>query len=489
MRWTACSASSIRCFTTSTRFRRRRFADSDWKAWTRSRPASSCCWTRSSSRFAASAAPSARRPTSTCFRLTYFCASARAACASCAALSMRARTSPASSGGIVSRPMRKGASVSRIRCSTSSTAATRSWACRRIGAAAARDCASSTVRCALSSSACAASARDWRSSILLRTWPLRPATLPEMRRMVGASVACATRSASLVSRISAALMSCGLASSALASGSDIIAAFSQSISTPARRLASSPKSFSACRASSWSLRTALCSSSLACAASRRWPSRPSSSVAASRAEGAICSHSLRRASSSRLVFAAAPRAPFTARSVSRMALSCSSRSSSTASMASGAARIATFSASSSAAETFSSRPGSIASSFCASCSSLRLSAAESAAFRFAGGGGGAAAAPPSRSRRASALIFSAIARTFACLSVSPGRISSSRDSGFTAAGSCSGHSYSASMPASSPTGASARISSSCMPSCSSSGRVGTGAPPAVPVAQPAPLPG
>mmetsp|Transcript_27672 Transcript_27672/g.86141 ORF Transcript_27672/g.86141 Transcript_27672/m.86141 type:complete len:251 (+) Transcript_27672:2652-3404(+) len=250
MRATAASASSILAFTTSTRFTRRRFAASTWKAFTRSTPSSSCCFTRSSSRRAASAAPSARRPTSTVFSEMYFVASARADCARDEALSMRARTSPASSGGMVSMPMRKGASVSRIFCSTSSMAATRSCACFRMGIAAARDCDSSTVRCALSSRACEASARDCRSSILFRTAPFNPETLPEMRRMVGASVACAIRRASLVSLISEVLISCGLLSRALARGSAIMAAFSQSISTPARRVASSPKSFSACSASS-----------------------------------------------------------------------------------------------------------------------------------------------------------------------------------------------------------------------------------------------
>mmetsp|Transcript_25311 Transcript_25311/g.57547 ORF Transcript_25311/g.57547 Transcript_25311/m.57547 type:complete len:272 (+) Transcript_25311:2451-3266(+) len=204
---TAASASSIFALTTSTKLTRLRLAASTWKAFTLSMPASSCCLTLSSSLRAASAAPSARRPTSTALRATYFVASASADWASAAALSMRVSTSPASSGGMVSMPMRNGASVSRIFCSTSSMAATRSCACLRMGMAAARDCDSSTVRCALSSSACEASDLDCKSSILLRTAPLRPATFPEMSRIVGANVACAMRRASLDSRISAGLMS------------------------------------------------------------------------------------------------------------------------------------------------------------------------------------------------------------------------------------------------------------------------------------------
>mmetsp|Transcript_91691 Transcript_91691/g.213249 ORF Transcript_91691/g.213249 Transcript_91691/m.213249 type:complete len:240 (+) Transcript_91691:3267-3986(+) len=218
-------------------------------------------------------------------------------------------------------------------------------------------------------------------------------------------------------------MSCGFVSRALASGSDIMAAFSQSISTPASREASSPNSFSAWRDSSWSFRTFLYSSSLAWAASKREASLAISSLALSLASGAMDSTSFPLTSSSRRALLTVPRAVFTARSVSRMALICKSLSSSTASMASGAARMVTFSASSSAANNFSSSFGSMAWNFSASWSSFCFSAAVlgGALLLLARGGWGSESPGSSRPLRASARIRSAIARTLASRSVSPGR--------------------------------------------------------------------
>mmetsp|Transcript_103078 Transcript_103078/g.204663 ORF Transcript_103078/g.204663 Transcript_103078/m.204663 type:complete len:377 (+) Transcript_103078:2609-3739(+) len=366
------SASSIFVLTTSTRLTHLRFPASTWNRLTLSIPSSSCCLMPSSSFRAASAAPSASRPTSTVFSDTYLAASAIADCASDPALSMRASTSLASSAAIVSRPIRNGASVSRIFISTSSIDATRSCACLRIGIAAARDCASSTVCCARSSKDCEASARDCKSSIFARMGPFSPATFPDMRRMVGANVACATRTASFVSRISFVLISLGVVSKAFANGSDIMDAFSQSISTPANRWARSPNNFSPCNASSWSFRTVLNSSSLAWLASRRGMSLSISSSACSFTVGAKPSTCFWKASISRRILRSAVDATFTARSVSRMALICSSFSSSTASIVNGAATIATFSTSSSADDTFSSKVGNISSNFWLSRSSFSL---------------------------------------------------------------------------------------------------------------------
>mmetsp|Transcript_3971 Transcript_3971/g.10744 ORF Transcript_3971/g.10744 Transcript_3971/m.10744 type:complete len:315 (-) Transcript_3971:868-1812(-) len=237
---TTASASSTFPFTTSTMLARLRFEVSVWNWRTRSMPPSICRLTFSSCRLAASEVPWDRRPTSTIFRLMNFRASTRAVLAADAALSMACRASSASSAGIVSMPMRKGASVSRICSRITSTCSARSWASFRSGPTATRDCDSSTVRCALSTRACALSARVLRSSILAWMGPLRPAVLPEISRSVGARAAWATRSASLVSRISAALMPSGLISRFLASGSAIMAAFSQSHSMPASLAARSP---------------------------------------------------------------------------------------------------------------------------------------------------------------------------------------------------------------------------------------------------------
>mmetsp|Transcript_121556 Transcript_121556/g.303298 ORF Transcript_121556/g.303298 Transcript_121556/m.303298 type:complete len:241 (+) Transcript_121556:2976-3698(+) len=240
-----------------------------------------------------------------------------------------------------------------------------------MGTAAARDCASSTVCCALSRTPCEASARSCNSCIFFLTGPLRPPTFPEMRRLVGASVAWAMRKASLHSRISAALMVSGSVLKTFASGSAIIAAFSQSISTLPRREASSPNNFSAAKACSWSRRTFRCSSTFACAVSKRSDNLPTSSFAESRTTGAMFSASLSLFSTSLLARAMALKADFTARSVSLMAPDCTLRSSSDVSIARGAARMETLSASSSAAVIFCSRTGSMASSFLLSSSSLR----------------------------------------------------------------------------------------------------------------------
>mmetsp|Transcript_64069 Transcript_64069/g.126735 ORF Transcript_64069/g.126735 Transcript_64069/m.126735 type:complete len:301 (-) Transcript_64069:751-1653(-) len=242
---TAASASSIFTFTTSTMLARLRLPDSAWKALTLSMPASIRCRNLSNSMRAASPAPSAIFPTSTILTATYLAASARAACAEVEALSIRLSTSAASTGGMVSRPMRNGASVSRILCSMSLIFAMRSAACFTMGMAATRDSVSSTVRCALSINACEASARDCKSIIFSRTVPFSPATRPATSRNVGARVARAARSASFVSRTSLGFSSSGFKAADFANGSAIIAALSQSTSTVASRDASSPKSFSA----------------------------------------------------------------------------------------------------------------------------------------------------------------------------------------------------------------------------------------------------
>mmetsp|Transcript_31905 Transcript_31905/g.87847 ORF Transcript_31905/g.87847 Transcript_31905/m.87847 type:complete len:356 (-) Transcript_31905:591-1658(-) len=245
---TAPSASRTFARTTSARLACRRFAASAWKALTRSRPSLTRFRRRSNSRRAASPALCVKRPASTVRRARCWRASARDACAAVAARSMLASTSLASSGGMLSSPMRKGASVSRIPFSTASAAATRSWACRTSGAAEARELASSIAFCALSSNVWEASARACSSSILLRLAPLRLAMRPEMRRNVGAKLARAARNASLASRASTSLASSGLVSMVLTSGSAMAATRSQSTSTMASREVSSPKSFSACNA-------------------------------------------------------------------------------------------------------------------------------------------------------------------------------------------------------------------------------------------------
>mmetsp|Transcript_67097 Transcript_67097/g.132288 ORF Transcript_67097/g.132288 Transcript_67097/m.132288 type:complete len:248 (+) Transcript_67097:478-1221(+) len=244
------SAASTLILISCTRWSRLRVVESFWNLATRARPASICCCAFVSSARAVSLADSASRPTSTSFRLTNFRASVNSTCASAADISIACNKSVRSSDVMVSSPMRKGVSVSRILFKTSSMPDTLSIACFRIGTAAARDCASSMVFCAVSSIACAVSARAVRSRSLFRIAPFKPEALLEMSRIVGANVADATRRASLVSRMSLPPMASGFMSSDLASGSAITAAFSQSISTPARRVAKSPKSFSAAKANS-----------------------------------------------------------------------------------------------------------------------------------------------------------------------------------------------------------------------------------------------
>mmetsp|Transcript_28001 Transcript_28001/g.73890 ORF Transcript_28001/g.73890 Transcript_28001/m.73890 type:complete len:224 (-) Transcript_28001:286-957(-) len=199
-----------------------------------------------------------------------------------------------------------------------------------------------------------------------------------------------------------------------------MAAFSQSISTLASRIASSPNNFSACKANSWSLRTVLCSSSLAWILAIRASILPNSSLAVSCAMGAKDSTSVFLRSSSRRRRETVLVAAFTARSVSRMALNCNSRSSSTASMASGAATITTFSASSSQFNVFSSKPGNIFSSFAASSSSFFFSLTLSATFRFSSPSRSLDSAS-SRAFLNSARILADSIRILASLSVSPGR--------------------------------------------------------------------
>mmetsp|Transcript_37459 Transcript_37459/g.107268 ORF Transcript_37459/g.107268 Transcript_37459/m.107268 type:complete len:205 (+) Transcript_37459:1117-1731(+) len=135
----ASSASPIRCLMTETTLARFRFPVSLWKACTRSTAVSICSLNFSSSLRASAAAFSERRPTSTILSAMYLCASASAACARAAALSIFESASADSSGGIVSKPIRKGASVSRILLNICSMAASRSAACLRMGCDAARD--------------------------------------------------------------------------------------------------------------------------------------------------------------------------------------------------------------------------------------------------------------------------------------------------------------------------------------------------------------
>mmetsp|Transcript_58237 Transcript_58237/g.182798 ORF Transcript_58237/g.182798 Transcript_58237/m.182798 type:complete len:233 (+) Transcript_58237:415-1113(+) len=221
-----------------------------WNFLTLSRPPSTCCLAFSNSVRAVSAAPAVSRPTSVIFTSRNLSVAESSPRAVVTAFSMVARCSPRSSGVMVSSPMRKGVSESRILFRMSSMSATFSVAALKIGMAAARAWASSIVFDAFSSKACAASARAMSSSSLVLMPPLTPLALPWMSRMVGVSDACASRMASLASLTSAGPASSGFRSRALARGSDITAAFSASISTPARRVARSPKSFSAARASS-----------------------------------------------------------------------------------------------------------------------------------------------------------------------------------------------------------------------------------------------
>mmetsp|Transcript_10151 Transcript_10151/g.22818 ORF Transcript_10151/g.22818 Transcript_10151/m.22818 type:complete len:208 (-) Transcript_10151:382-1005(-) len=192
-----------------------------------------------------------------------------------------------------------------------------------------------------------------------------------MRRSSGAKVAWATRTASFASRTSTSWLASALMSRTLPKGSAMVEAFSQSISTLLSRVASSSKSLSTARDSSCSLRTFLCSSSLVSTMSRRCESLSNSSTAIACATGAMTVTSFRRLSISRRAPTKMAVAAFTARSVSRMAPNWSSLSSTTMSICSGAAKIATFSASSSTKAVFSSRGDSIFSTRAESLSSSR----------------------------------------------------------------------------------------------------------------------